>query len=387
ISLRGTCIVGVAATFDPRSVARLRGPLRLTLEAGGREASLRAVATPFMAVRDSLVFRRSEQRHGRTFAYSSGGSARDLDRALVAALQDPDAELHVTLEELSAESGRALGGCLMILLEGRNDELSPAARSFVEAADLLAAPDPAKLGPWGRSFGPTARLKCSRQSEAQEVSDALEEGRRVVLAIEPDDLHPDSASLELIRVLADRGIARTCIGAAPSFLRALVLSGCPASTFALLNDVSTVSLRRDLASPTLRRSSMVLAVSAAELPKRLVSLAEAGEESVFALRDPGGEKEEAFQGPPGELAEGLPLRRGDRSPWVLVVAPRKMGTQPEEGSLPTALLGRLLEAGIPLKTLAEAATRELGGSYRTAYRRLLELRRTLEESPDEDPGR
>ncbi|MCB1032493.1 MAG: DUF371 domain-containing protein, partial [Acidobacteria bacterium] len=50
ISLRGTCIVGVAATFDPRSVARLRGPLRLTLEAGGREASLRAVATPFMAV-------------------------------------------------------------------------------------------------------------------------------------------------------------------------------------------------------------------------------------------------------------------------------------------------------------------------------------------------
>lgn len=102
ITGRATCVVGVAAEFDPVSVALLRGPVRVTVaaDAGGPAVSGTGVINPYHAVRDRVVIRRSGATDPDTLVIHSTLTARDLGGDLVPALADPTAEVVVTVEEL-----------------------------------------------------------------------------------------------------------------------------------------------------------------------------------------------------------------------------------------------------------------------------------------------
>lgn len=385
ISRRGTCIVGVGATYEPRQAAGLRGTLKVTLRLADAVEEFEATANPFMAVSDSLVFRRSDRRTGNTFALRAEKTARDLDRGWIAMLTDPGTELEVTIEETMSPPPP---GALLLLLEEPEEALSPKASRFLEAADAAAAATARPPLALARGLGPEARyLPCRSREEGSRILRRLASGDRVVLAIRLGDLKAGAPPLEVIREAADSGLPLTTVGAAPPGLRALAMSGVPALPFALRDEAAAASWREDLASPALRRGSLVLPCAGSHVPARLDLLAEAGESRVFLVRDPGGGREEAWWGAPAQLADRRRSRRRTREPWFIVAGPREGLGGGEEGALPRGHLLRLLESGIPLKTLARATRTDFGGSYRAAYRFLLALKTSADDGPGPgEPG-
>ena len=89
ITARATCIVAVGTEADP--IEPLAGRVRLRIVAGGERFSLEATANPSWDPSGPAVVRRSPLRLPGTFATDATASSADLPRALVAALQDPDA--------------------------------------------------------------------------------------------------------------------------------------------------------------------------------------------------------------------------------------------------------------------------------------------------------
>lgn len=102
IGPRATCVAGVGLALDPASVAALRGPVRLTVEAGDLRASGTAVINPGHQLSDRLVVRRAATGGPETLAVLSTLVASDLDAALVAALARPDGDVRLTVEEDAA---------------------------------------------------------------------------------------------------------------------------------------------------------------------------------------------------------------------------------------------------------------------------------------------
>ncbi len=380
ISRRGTCIVGVAATFEPQEAARLRGTLTVKLLLGEDADQFQAVANPFMAASESLVFRRSGERFGNTFASESEKSARDLDRRLAAKLVDPLAEMEVCLEE---SSGSTVPGALMLLAESPRENPSAAAQGFLKATDILATPATKAPLSLVRSLGsPAEHLPCRRPSDGSRLLRRLASGKRIILTVRVEDLERGSPTLEVIRSAGEEGIPLTCIGAAPRWLRALALSGLPGVPFALREEVlASGSWRQDLASPALGRGSLILPCSGTDLPARLSAAAEAGRSKVFVVRDPGDRREETWWGDPAHLCETLRNQRWTPTPWFLVVGPQENLGGAEEVGVSRDFLHRLLEAGVSLKTIAHATQADFGGSYRKAYKFLLDLQKTASEIP------
>jgi len=101
ISARATCVVGVRAGFDREGLARLRGPVRYTLRAGGAEASGEALVNPGHDVRDRLVLRRSDRGDADTLAVKATLTAADLPPPLASALAVDGAEIELVLVELA----------------------------------------------------------------------------------------------------------------------------------------------------------------------------------------------------------------------------------------------------------------------------------------------
>jgi len=104
------CIIAVSADKGIRDLserfkeeARHRGSIILfTINAGGLRETVRGRGHPELSFAHptDMVLRRSEFICDRTLMICADKSARDLDRALVRRLQDPDQEVEVTIEAL-----------------------------------------------------------------------------------------------------------------------------------------------------------------------------------------------------------------------------------------------------------------------------------------------
>jgi hypothetical protein len=98
LSPRGTCIVGVAADLDPAGLAGLDGPVVVTFTCNGVSDVVRGAANArYDATTGRLVIRRSHHRAPDTLVVGADRGSADLDRALVAALADDEAELRVDI--------------------------------------------------------------------------------------------------------------------------------------------------------------------------------------------------------------------------------------------------------------------------------------------------
>lgn len=110
VTERATCVVGVAADFDPEELALLRGPVALTLSAGGHEASGTALINPTHEVGERMVLRRSGFRDAETLVTDATLAADDLPPALTEALADPSTEVTLTLTEAAEPAPLVLVG-------------------------------------------------------------------------------------------------------------------------------------------------------------------------------------------------------------------------------------------------------------------------------------
>jgi hypothetical protein len=129
--------------LDLLSELGLRGDVEVTLESGGYTDRFTATVSPFFLGDDSLVVRRGPGLRGRTFAHDASKSSADIDRALIAHLGTPDAELTVNMRAI----GPATDGVLFVvsLPIGNDDDLAPRARHVLERVDLVLAEDSRRL--------------------------------------------------------------------------------------------------------------------------------------------------------------------------------------------------------------------------------------------------
>lgn len=101
VTSRATCVVGVSAEAFPPQLHLLRGPVRITVAAGGGRLAGRAVINPEHQVDRRMVVRRSDRSDPDTLAIRSEITAADLDPQLRTALGQPGTPVLVTVEEIA----------------------------------------------------------------------------------------------------------------------------------------------------------------------------------------------------------------------------------------------------------------------------------------------
>jgi hypothetical protein len=107
LTLRGDCIIGVAATHSAQTIGTLfrttvrnkTSRIQTILRAEKHTEEVHGFGSPDLILANpvSLVWRKSRFIDDRTFAIGCDKAAADLNRDLVACLQNPDTTLHVAV--------------------------------------------------------------------------------------------------------------------------------------------------------------------------------------------------------------------------------------------------------------------------------------------------
>ncbi|MCB1058562.1 MAG: DUF371 domain-containing protein [Acidobacteria bacterium] len=393
VSARGTCIVGVGADFEPREVARLRGPIEMKLRVGDLEERVRATATPWMAARDTLIFRRSDEGRGRTFGFGTDKGAADLDRELVVRLRDPDAVLEVEIEELPRSGAERLG---VLWVVGRNEAEDPndELRRVLIAVDSVACAGP--MPRWMGDLEPAVdRLPLDAEAQSEAVIEALRDGARVGLLLGAEGTPAGSPVLAVVHAAWELEVGVAPAGVGPSWARVLAASGfaAPPVTWLPAPPRGRGAIREWLARHATGETAVVL-LRETQLASVLAAVeALEPDRMLLVARDPGGRNEELLRLPAGEaLRDGPHEERGGSRGWVWLVlgpgaAPTRNATpaavpadiRPSNAAVPDAFLEALLAEGMPVKALARALERVGAGSRREAYQHLLGLQRNTQE--------
>jgi 16S rRNA C1402 (ribose-2'-O) methylase RsmI len=371
ITPRATCIVGVSADFDPVEAARLRGPLRITMQIEETEwvEVVHAFATPLAAARESLVVRCSEEQGGRTFAIRADKGAAALDRDFVRTLADPLTALGrpwctlvVTVEELPAPQPELCGALLLACppMDWEEGTLTG------EAAARLAAVDGVV----------DLRRVHSKPQEEEAFLHRLLQGERLVLVGDPLD--------PIVRRVAGSALA-TGVTVSPlwgvSPWQAVAATAAGSHGLHLEMDAlrKPVALRKALAET---RYSAVVTLLPVVLPPAVVLealLETVPEQEVILGRELLTRKERLLRGTPEELGESWSeASRDPRHPESLIVAvpPRSVGDG--LGRL-APVFEELLARGVSVRTLADAAAQWPGLSRKQAYGAILRLAESEEE--------
>ncbi len=354
ISARATCMVGVAADYDPRELARLRGRVWVHLSVAGVEETLIAEAAAFPDTSRCLILRRHPLEQTRTFARGADKASSDLDRRLVAALARSGAVVEVTIEEVGTGSPGALA-----IAPCEAETGSPGLCAALLAADGIAGHDQKLARDWSQGLSPRpAFARMGREADVQGLLARLAAGERWVLAVHPGDLAAGRPHQELVAAAVAQGVQVVAVGPVPAWQRALWISGFAAEPLVWLGPAPRAEeLVAALERQADRRAALVSSLEAREI-SRLPDL--------LAARLPGRRFATSFE------AHG----RRDQEAYV-VFAPVDASASAE---LPeTVELDALLAAGVPLKPLAEALAPRYGASVRRAYQALLSSMRAREE--------
>lgn len=416
LSERGTCIVGVAADFEPRRLALLRGPVVVRLRVGGSKESVkepvqeevRAVVTPHMAARETLVIRRSDQRAGRTFAYAADKGARDLDRGLIEALKDPAAVLEVEVEALPSEelpipAGEeddagayrpALVGALYVLSRTQAEHPSEELRELLSAVDAMVTVDP--LPDWMMQLDPPMEQWPLTSAVAPDeavtaAADALSVGARLGLLLDEGALRADSPQQALVRAAWERRVTVTPGPTTPTWWAVAATAGVAHPPLQWLGqaprrrqEVRAALTRRRHGGPLVltapARQLFVLGATAAELLPGFQAV---------VVEDPGGRQECWWRGPMEGLAQyGKSRSKSSASCWLVLEPPDAVEPSSAEDSAGAAtlddLLRALLDHGLRVKTLSAPLAAAQGWTQRQAYQHLLELKDGVSGPGDAD---
>ncbi len=382
ISERATCVVGVCADYDPAELARLKGPLEVRLELDPPEGEgevFSALANPFMKASESLVFRRSRERFGNTFAIQADKGSRDLGRQFIAALQHPESILKVEIRERPSPPGAELGALLLLPLAPA-EALSREVLQTLPALDAIASPEPKVLRAWRWPVVGEV-LPCRQSRDVDLLMTRLEQGQRLGLALRPSDLGADTPCLDAVAAALALGSPLTALGSPYPPQRALLASGLPAHPALFLPlHLGKQEFDRALEELGQQQLTLVWPPSRGHLRaglKRLHDLL--GERQVTLARNPGGLGETFLRGSPLQVLEKLEPEEARSGETVVIVsppsgqAPRTAGRWPSTVTL-EPLLTALVEQGIPLRPLSKSVAQATSLSQKEAYRRLLTLR-------------
>ena len=382
VTRRATCVLGVASDHDDRGLLALRGRIEVTLECAGLRDSFAANLSPFFLGDDSLVFRRGPGLRGRTFAYDATKTAADVDRALVNALTDPDAELHVTVR--ATRRGRVRGVLFVVAVPiGNDDDLSPRARRVLEAADVVLAEDTRRF----RDLSTRVRLHTDARVEslhehneerrADDALVALRGGSRVALVSDAGTPLCSDPGYVIVQRAIDDGVDVTPVPGPSSLLAVLSVAGVPVDRFAYVGFLPRRAAARQAQLRALVDGGTTFVCH--EAPHRVHALLGA-----LAMICPGWDVcvgrevtkvfEEFRRGPAAELAAELATEE-PRGEFTVAVGPPRGRPAHVADDVDDRLVRALLEQGVTPKTVASALAALPGVSRSRAYARVLAIAR------------
>ncbi|GAA4618644.1 DUF371 domain-containing protein [Saccharopolyspora hordei] len=340
ITPRATCVVGVSAEVRQLDAPGIAGPVRITLTAGGRSATVRAVANSAWRPGATAVVRRSSERLPGTLATDADLAASELPRDLLDRLQDPGTEVEVTVER----DREAPGG--LVLFHAREGD-APRLAAEVAAADHVVVEDqPA------RALLGAARALDARKADRARLRAALEQGERVLVVTAVaarSDVVPDLLAADVpLDVL---GLPAQLAVTAMTSTRTPVV---------LVDDTSrrgiTAALRRHA------NAAVVFRCGADQLGKLLGEVE--GERAVATVAV----GTSAAERPRLGTAARLPAS-GEVFCCVAPVGGAGADTEVDAAGLVRALL----DEGVPQKTISRALMASAGWSRRQAYEIVLGL--------------
>ena len=271
---RATCVVGVRSEHDDE-LTRLRGDVEVTLGAGGISDTFTATISAFFLGDDALVFRRGPGLRGRTLAYDASKAATEIDRGLVRAMGDGDADVDVTIRELG--TGDRRGALFVVSVPiGNDDDLSPRARRVLEAADVVLAEDTRRLRDLAQRTGMRIGGRIvsyhdhNEAERAGDVVDQIERGARIALVSDAGTpLFSDPGYVVVNRAVA-AGLAVSPVPGPSSFLAVLSASGLAVDRFSYAGFLPRRSAARQAEIRRLTERGDAFVVH--EAPRRIAAL-------------------------------------------------------------------------------------------------------------------
>ena len=378
ITSAGTCIVGVACEADEAALARLRGPVRVTLRCGDAADILTARVSPFYRPGDPLIIRRSGEAGPRTFCVGASKGASGLDRALVAALAQPGAELEVLVEPLATDHPEA--GVLFVvgMPIGNEADLSPRALDVLAGVDLVAAEDTRTLRAFLDRFG----LRCEAMSfhdhnergRTPEILARLERGDRVALVSEAGMPIVSDPGFTLVRAAHEAGVLVSVVPGPDAVTAALAVSGIAPDDFRFIGFLPRkAGARHALLEPLVAAPYTIVFY---EAPHRILeTLAEIdalfGDRELAVCRNLTKFGEEVMRGSAVEVRarfEAMEKPRGEMAVVIAGAPPEPAGSDaPSISPELETMVRSLVRDGLPTKAVAGALAAASGLSRRDAY--------------------
>jgi 16S rRNA (cytidine1402-2'-O)-methyltransferase len=385
---RATCVVGVRSEHDDGELLRLRGDVEVTLGAGGITDSFTATISAFFLGDDALVFRRGPGLRGRTLAYDASKAATEIDRALVHAMGDGDANVEVKIRELG--TGDRSGALFVVSVPiGNDDDLSPRARRVLEVADVVLAEDTRRLRDLAQRTGMRIGGRIvsyhdhNETERAGDVVDQIERGARVALVSDAGTpLFSDPGYVVVNRAVA-AGLAVSPVPGPSSFLAVLSASGLAVDRFSYVGFLPrrTAARQAEIRRLTERGDAFVVHEAPRRVAGLLADLAAVSPEWELCVgREVTKVFEEFRRGRARELAVELADVDDARGEYTVVAAPPARADDsvpPASDTLADEQLDRLvralLERGVTAKTLAQGLSTLPGVSHKEAYARVLAI--------------
>ncbi|MEC9265410.1 MAG: 16S rRNA (cytidine(1402)-2'-O)-methyltransferase [Pseudomonadota bacterium] len=393
ITSAGTCIIGVEAEYDEAALLSLRGAVRITLRCGEYEDTASARINPKFAAGAPLIFRRMPTPEPRTFCVGADKGSHALDRDLIAALQQPGAELEVTVapDEKAEQDG---DGILYLVGTpiGNLDDVSPRALSVLQSVDLILCEDTRTTKSLLSGFGLddlslTAYHDHNERDRAPDIVRRLRDGARIALVSEAGMPTVSDPGFHLVRAAREEGLAVTTVPGPDAVTTALSLAGLPTDDFRFIGFLPR--------KPTLRKRRFEELTSATyttvcfEAPHRIdKALEEAAEilpDRPMALcRNLTKFGEKVLTGTAAEILSDITEGEAVNGELVLLIggaAPADEGEAalPVDGDAVERMLESLVAAGLPTKALGDAYAKAMGIPRRDGFNRVLEMKKAAEE--------
>lgn len=377
----GTCMVGVAVAAETEALCRLRGRVRITLRCGDAGDVVTARMNPFYIRDDPLIVRRHPAPQHRSLCIAADKAAADLDRALVAALQQPDAVLDI---EIAADPRRGDDpgpGVVFVVATpiGDRRDFSARAVATLHSVDLIVAEDTRSARDL---LGPTRAdlLSMHDHNERQRTPGLLRRlaaGDRVALISEAGMPLLSDPGYVLVRQAVAAGCLIAPVPGPDAVTTALGIAGLPTDAFQFIGFLPRKpgERRRRLAALDAAPLSSVFF----EAPHRMLDCldditAALGDRPLAACRNLTKPGEEVLRGSAADIAAVLRARDAVRGEFTVVVGPGAPAVTADLSPDLTAMAASLVEAGVATRTVAAALARATGASRRDMFNAVLALK-------------
>lgn len=392
ITAAGTCIIGVEAEYDEAALLSLRGPVRIDLRCGTHADSATARLNPKYTAGAPLIFRRMPTPEPRTFCIGADKGSHQLDRDLIAALQQPGAELEVTITPADTGASAGEDGILYLVGTpiGNLDDLSPRALSVLQSVDLVLCEDTRTSKDLLSMFGIDAKLTAyhdhNERTRTPDFIERLRDGARLALVSDAGMPLISDPGFHLVRAAREAGIAVTAVPGPDAVTTALAVAGLPTDEFRFMGFLprKPTALRQTLEEIRPLTYTVVAYESPHRIEKTLAEAADILPDRPMALcRNLTKFGETVLTGRAGEILVEIDAGTPVNGELVLIVggAPpaEESGAETPDAAALERMLETLVAADLPTKPLGDALAKALGIPRRDGFARVLAMKKALEE--------